>query len=623
MIETKSVSFPLSGLFKEEKMSTGTGGGNTPGGGTPSRGEISNSGRAMNPSESLNENEAESRKRKANESPEISPGKENVNKKRKGLRREMIVAVEAVSEAIQALCFDVMEYKNTKNTIKEQAEKLKELNRTKMEFLKKALMESKLDPGEEEEDTEIGKKYFCDRCSVTIEKAKEEREVILQKIKDADSLPEEEYNKLMNAKWPIQAYAKTKVVTGNPLSTKCEHLIVCYDDNTEDSTLMKIVKEKYPEAEEVLGEAVEEGKVTFLESIINTSKGTHKKRIYFAKSEEDKKMKEKLTYCRSQMGSVEATKIAVAVSETKKRNKIRKSLELSFYNKNDEIEFYVPQGESESKKERPREEAVVIGTNVTTYADTLRNIRAVVNPDDLGIEIKTVKLTRDKKVVIITKEGQAEALHKEISTKITGIETRVSGRNSNTVFLILDIDASINGKEVEDFIRKSTKVYATEVKHLRTARSGTQVATVSMPSHEEENLIRGGVIKIGWTHCRVKPKIDILRCYNCLNLGHHSDICTEERCGKKCLNCAQTGHLIRECKNLSFCTTCNKQGHKSDSTNCPTYKRRVQDATSSFYQKMATSREIDEEETTANSSKEQKTPEDVDMGEDGNNQEND
>lgn len=173
-------------------MSTGTGGGNTPGGGTPSRGEISNSGRAVNPSESLNENEAESRKRKANESTEISPGKENVNKKRKGLRREMIVAVEAVSEAIQALCFDVMEYKNTKNTIKEQAEKLKELNG--------ALMESRLDPGEEEEDTEIGKKYFCDRCSVTIEKAEEEREVILQKIKDADSLPEEEYDKLMNAK---------------------------------------------------------------------------------------------------------------------------------------------------------------------------------------------------------------------------------------------------------------------------------------------------------------------------------------------------------------------------------------------------------------------------------------
>lgn len=35
---------------------------------------------------------------------------------------------------------------------------------------------------------------------MTIEKAEEEREVILQKIKDADSLPEEEYDKLMNAK---------------------------------------------------------------------------------------------------------------------------------------------------------------------------------------------------------------------------------------------------------------------------------------------------------------------------------------------------------------------------------------------------------------------------------------
>lgn len=559
-------------------------------------------------------------KRKASESPEISPGKENTNKKLKGVKKEIKIALETVIEAIKDLCFEVMDYSKSKNSMKEQAEKLKELNRTLLEgFVMKSLMESQLDSSEEVKETAIVNKSFCSRCSVALEREQEETKSIIQKIKDFSTLSHEDFNTLMNSKWPQIAYVKTKVVIGNPMSTKCENLIVCYEENEEDSTLMKIVREKFPEIEEVIEGETDVGKVPFLESIVNTSKGTHKKRIYFVKMEENTRMEEKFTICRSEIEKYDGKKIAVAVAAGKKREKVRKSLELTFYNDEgeDPIEFYMPQGERDSKKERQREEAIIIDTNISTYADTLRNIRAVVNPEELGIEVKTVKTTRDKKVVIITKEGQADALHKEISTKITGIETRISGRNSNTLFIILDIDASINGKEVEDFIRKSTKVFATEVKHLRTTKSGTQIATVSMPSYAAENLIREGVIKIGWTLCRVKPKIDILRCYNCLNLGHHSDICPQERRGKKCLNCTQTDHLIKDCRNPSFCTTCNKQGHKGDSTNCPTYRRRIQEATSKYYQNIENTRESEKDENTNNGEEEEehKEGEDVNMRE--------
>lgn len=584
----------------------GVQGGGTPGG-DGNHGRIGIPGEKGNPegvgtpgggNKELDDAENSARKRKSSESPQVSPEKEKINKKRKGLRNEMIVAVETMDEAIKALCFEVLDFAKSRNSMKLQAEKVQELNRKLFEdVLLKNLRDSKLDTIKEDEvevetGTEIGKKYFCDRCSVAIEKEEEQAEAILKGIKGASDLSEEEYEKLLNVKWPSKVYEKTKIVTGNPV--KCAHLIVCYEDKEENSTLMKIVKEKYPETDEVIEDEVEGGAVPFLESTVRTGKGTHKKRIYFVKIDDTKKMADNLMRCRSLMDKKDG-KIAVAVSTGQKREKVRKLLEITFWSGDDEIDFYVPQGDTENRKERQKEEAVVIGTDVTTYADTLRNIRAVVNPEDLGIEVKTVKATKDKKVIIITKAGQAEALQKEIKTKVSGIQTRLSGRNSFTQLMILDIDASVNGREVAEYIRKSTKVYDTEVKNLKTARSGTQVATVSMPSQAAERLIREGMIKIGWTQCRVKPKIDILRCYNCLGVGHHSDICREERGGKKCLNCAQVGHLIKDCRNNSFCTTCNKDGHRTDSNNCPTHRRRIQEATSKYYENME---EHNEEENT-------------------------
>lgn len=208
--------------------------------------------------------------------------------------------------------------------------------------------------------------------------------------------------------------------------------------------------------------------------------------------------------------------------------------------------------------------------------------------------MRKVKTTKDKKVVIVTEEGQAATLQRKIAAKVNGIETRVSGRTTKTSLMILDIDASINGKEVEEFIRKTTKVYNTEVKSLRMGRSGTQIATVSMPAGAAEELLRQGDMKIGWTRCRVKPKVDIIMCYNCLHLGHHSDICQADKSEKRCLNCTQTGHLIRECQNRSFCTTCNKEGHRCDSSYCPTYKRRIEEATNKIYKNIKLASETED-----------------------------
>lgn len=519
-------------------------------------------------------------------------------------------AVSKVSTMIENIHQRVNDKKTTTRAdfkdLKEEVEEMNRLNDTLLKTIvketlekgKKKLLENaehRLQIAEQSTEFDVDEKIFCDRCAIVIEREEEEKQWVLDNIKAAAELEDDEYAKLINKKWPDEAFRVTKEELGNPLSTKDKDLIIFYDTTGEDSTLMRLVKDKFPEVDEVLGEKGEEEDMPFLENIINTKKGSNKKRIYFVETKENAGMRQTLKKCAEKVKHVKHSEISVAVSNARKRKLVKKSLEIAFENLEVNIKFYIPSRDTrESRGNQGRSEAVVIGTDVSTYAETLRNIRAVVNPEELGIQVRKVKTTKDKKVVIVTEEGQAATLQREIAAKVNGIETRVSGRTTKTSLMILDIDASINGKEVEEFIRKTTKVYNTEVKSLRMGRSGTQIATVSMPAGAAEELLRQGDMKIGWTRCRVKPKVDIIMCYNCLHLGHHSDICQADKSEKRCLNCTQTGHLIRECQNRSFCTTCNKEGHRCDSSYCPTYKRRIEEATNKIYKNIKLASETED-----------------------------
>lgn len=45
------------------------------------------------------------------------------------------------------------------------------------------------------------------------------------------------------------------------------------------------------------------------------------------------------------------------------------------------------------------------------------------------------------------------------------------------------------------------------------------------------------------------------------------------------MKCTQTGHLSRDCTNSSFCTVCDKTGHRSDSPSCPSFRKMIEEAT--------------------------------------------
>ncbi|KAJ8964191.1 hypothetical protein NQ314_005072 [Rhamnusium bicolor] len=115
-----------------------------------------------------------------------------------------------------------------------------------------------------------------------------------------------------------------------------------------------------------------------------------------------------------------------------------------------------------------------------------------------------------------------------------------------------EIDITTTKEDVEGSIAAALTNEDKEninVKALRTTRNGSQIATVTIPTGEPDTLIKEGKIRIGWVVCRVRPRVEVTRCINCLKLGHNVTQCKETKEEKRrCLKCTQTGHMVKECE---------------------------------------------------------------------------
>lgn len=218
-------------------------------------------------------------------------------------------------------------------------------------------------------------------------------------------------------------------------------------------------------------------------------------------------------------------------------------------------------------------EALLVKKGEGTYADMARKIRQGIVPETLGVSIKSFKESKEGDVLIVTNKGESQTLKSAIENKFTG--SMVETRFGIEVLTVLDLDSSCTESEIIEAVASAINkpVNAVKLRSLRPSKLGVSIATVTVPAPDADMLIKLGAVKVGWVWCRVKPKITIDRCLNCLELGHTTSRCSKPReVNKKCFNCTKSGHLASECTNDKYCIKCKVQGHRNDSFACPEYK---------------------------------------------------
>ncbi|KAK9674841.1 hypothetical protein QE152_g40816, partial [Popillia japonica] len=191
---------------------------------------------------------------------------------------------------------------------------------------------------------------------------------------------------------------------------------------------------------------------------------------------------------------------------------------------------------------------LVVRSGTTKYADLLKTVKDKVDLDRVGVHVKTIRKTRhgDLMLEVSGDREKSGALKAIISKKV---ENKISLINNEITIHVLDI----NG------------VY-TKVKSIRPTRGGDQIATVQASRVAGHALLNAGRIKIGWVGCRVRERVEVTRCYRCLEFGHLKKECKGQHRSNHCLSCNQLGHQPKHCVGAQFCPTCQSEGHRADST---------------------------------------------------------
>lgn len=407
---------------------------------------------------------------------------------------------------------------------------------------------------------------------------------------------------ILDLRWPETLYKSVSAEEGNPWTVGKEwDLSFILDSKKEplDRGFTRILREKIPGFAELAEVSLEGGGLDYMERSvkIGSKKGTNAtcttriyampvirsspdssedwRRIIFHMAEELKKLVSE--------GGRKSIAFASA-SDFVDRDCLMKILEFVFRKSDIKIKVLVPKkrliDHGQKQATDKQQDAIIVKAGGKSYVELLKTVKENVDPEKLGVSVKSIRKTTTGNLLLKVEGGrkEASALTDEIRAKVDG--TEVIMKRKERVFHIADIDAVITAADICRDLNKLPECRlenSVGVTSLRPARDGNQIATVVVPVTVGDAFAKRRRVKIGWTKCRIRERVEIPRCFKCLNFGHLIQNCTEASHAVECLKCGELGHRVKDCKNEAKCRFCNGATHRSDSAKCPRFRQMLKE----------------------------------------------
>jgi len=222
----------------------------------------------------------------------------------------------------------------------------------------------------------------------------------------------------------------------------------------------------------------------------------------------------------------------------------------------------------------------------SSYADTVRLVRmeSGISTVDIASTLSSMRKTKDGHLIMEFKNGaDAEVVAKKVVTTLTenladkigqvsqlGISTEIEIRDIDIIATREEVHAailrSISEQNKDEYVRSDVA----EITGMWSTSRGGQIATVRVPRSVAMKLEK---VAIGWTMCRVRPRLQVERCFRCHGYGHTNRDCKGPDLSAACRRCGETGHHEKTCITTEKCVACDRAGlqraaHKPGTGGC-------------------------------------------------------
>lgn len=401
---------------------------------------------------------------------------------------------------------------------------------------------------------------------------------------------------ILDAEWPEDMYKTTQVEVLNSKSFNLDGDYAVLLDLTEPKRDRAIenLSIKYPEMEALI--QTNDGQIDYLINTVSTRVRNQEisektTAIYVLPLESDKAgfdnvedTYEKIKALKETMEVHPTDNLNLILNERLNLNYMRKIIEHVFYSTSLKIRLMTAESRPKTqmeKQSRPQVGKVVVKRGDSTYAELLKSVKSKVDIAKVGVQVKTIRKTAKGDLLLEVQGGMQKADRlKEAIKKDVGKDVKIT--NNEVTIHIYDIDATTSQEEVEEAVVREVghgEAHTVKVKSMRPSWDGNQIATVLASKFIANRMILAKVIRIGWVNCRVRERVTVPRCFNCLEFGHRASECKGPDRSNACLNCYQTDHKAKECKNTHYCLACKTNEHRSDTTRCPRFRQLIRENT--------------------------------------------
>jgi len=245
-------------------------------------------------------------------------------------------------------------------------------------------------------------------------------------------------------------------------------------------------------------------------------------------------------------------------------------------------------GRARLRRKRVRPDALLIKkSEEMSFADLLRKVKVDPTLTTLGEKVSSIRQTHSGDLLLELQttgdQPQTSKFRDQLATAI-GDGTSVKGLTQETLLVIKDIDEVTTSEEVREAVEAQFDDVRSvcTVKSLTKAYRGTQTAVISIPNTIAGKVLEVGKVRIGWVSCRIREKIQIIRCFKCHGFGHLSWNCRSGADRSKfCRRCGEEGHFAKSCQKDSKCMLCDETAegcskHTTGSYRCPAYQKALQ-----------------------------------------------
>nr|XP_023028558.1 uncharacterized protein LOC111516646 [Leptinotarsa decemlineata] len=183
-------------------------------------------------------------------------------------------------------------------------------------------------------------------------------------------------------------------------------------------------------------------------------------------------------------------------------------------------------------------EKIVIKMEGKNYAEALREMKQNTNISRTGAQIKNIKKTARGDILLELKGGKEEAIALKDIIEQVNPSTKVEMTNREKTLHIADIEPDMGEADVKKAVMRAVDGITEKdinIVFMKLNNFGNQNAMISVNRWVALELTRLGTVRVGWVPCRVREKINILRCFRCLGFGHRRGECKGEDRSKHCM----------------------------------------------------------------------------------------